>query len=389
MREIRLFIVAAVFILVFSASANAQGTVSYGFLEVVDFADKPVANANVRVEGSCGVAGEHKTNQRGQLSKGLPIGGGDCQTYNFTISKNGYYDFAARCFGIIGYRPTRFKIELLKIPQTTAERKAIGDEQLKREFFEAAADGDDETVRKLLKAGLKPDLTTAALRGIQIEKNRRIFDFALSSGDSETVKAFLSAGVDVRGFPNALETYLFAFPSTRRFPNYQTQKAEIIASYEDGARGLIEAGANVNYLGSPRVTTLMLAAQKEYVRIVKLLIEKGVPVNATDDYGRTALMYALMAGNLRLETASLLLDAGANPNIINEGDGYQLNCRTALILAARDNDLPMVKLLIERGANVNLACEDNSTALSYAKQSQDIFGRKQEIIKLLETAGAR
>jgi len=41
----------------------------------------------------------------------------------------------------------------LKIPKNKDEKKALGDQQLKREFFSAVLKGDAPTVRKMLKSG--------------------------------------------------------------------------------------------------------------------------------------------------------------------------------------------------------------------------------------------
>jgi hypothetical protein len=175
----QIFIAAALFSTI-SIIANAQGAVSYRFLEVVDYQNKPVIEATVSVQASCEDR-ETKTNAKGQSEKGFPIGFGDCQTRSFNISKEGYYSFAdyfgvssraklfyicccwersppcLRVYLIQFDTPARrtvisglailklilpcyltgmispneiIKIELLKIPQHTAEKKAIGQEQM-------------------------------------------------------------------------------------------------------------------------------------------------------------------------------------------------------------------------------------------------------------------
>lgn len=65
------------------------------------------------------------------------------------------------------------------------------------------------------------------------------------------------------------------------------------------------------------------------------------------------------AGDMMAITA--FLDAGINPNAQNASDG-----RTPLISAAARGDLEVVKLLLERGADVNIKDKENYTALFHA-----------------------
>src|SRR5262245_9780061 len=161
MRKIGHFLFVAVsgaaVVFLISTNVSAQTAVNYKFLEVVDFAGKPVAEAKVEALGS-GCRTTLTTNQNGQLEKGLPVCVGDFQTNNFTVSKPGYYTFED--LGLL-YSPfgnaygdryvDKFRIELLKIPETGAERKILGHEQLKRELFLAVKYGKTDEVKRLLK----------------------------------------------------------------------------------------------------------------------------------------------------------------------------------------------------------------------------------------------
>ncbi|KAJ3277295.1 hypothetical protein HK104_003458 [Borealophlyctis nickersoniae] len=82
------------------------------------------------------------------------------------------------------------------------------------------------------------------------------------------------------------------------------------------------------------------AAAGGHPEIVLLLLEKGVDVNAGDDWG-FPLGFAAERGHL--EVAGLLLDAGADVHAFGE---------EALCLAARNGRLEMVRLLLDSGANV-------------------------------------
>ena len=71
----------------------------------------------------------------------------------------------------------------------------------------------------------------------------------------------------------------------------------------------------------------MGAAQSGRLAMVKLLIEKGININAQDDYGWTALMFAAKYGHL--DTVKLLIAKGANVNTQNkEGQNSSFNCIT-------------------------------------------------------------
>jgi ankyrin repeat protein len=77
--------------------------------------------------------------------------------------------------------------------------------------------------------------------------------------------------------------------------------------------------------------------------------------------------------------ARILLDQGADPNAKDEGTGA-----TALYESAHLGLEEMTKLLLERGADVNLQGGKFETPLGAAKE-----GGHLEIVELLVKAGAR
>ena len=80
-----------------------------------------------------------------------------------------------------------------------------------------------------------------------------------------------------------------------------------------------------------------------YTCPLKQLIEKGVMLDVKDEFGWTALMYAVRAGHL--ETVKYLVEQGANKD---EKDNKSL---TALIIGLRH--LEIEKYLIKSGANLS------------------------------------
>lgn len=143
---------------------------------------------------------------------------------------------------------------------------------------------------------------------------------------------------------------------------------------------LIEAGADVNIRGSQTAAPITWASNYGYTEIVKLLIAAKADVNIKEDW--SPLISA--ARNNHVGTLEILIKAGAK---INERayDG-----KTALMDAACGLKVDAVKFLIEKGADVNIRDEDdNVTALSLIRKCSILNNDKQnEIIQLLLDAGA-
>jgi uncharacterized protein len=85
------------------------------------------------------------------------------------------------------------------------------------------------------------------------------------------------------------------------------------------------------------------------------LVKRGAEVDARDDAGHTALMLC------KIKTvATALLDHGAEVNAVDDK-----GC-TTLMYAVQDNNLPLVQLLLRRGASTEAVSEDSKSALDCA-----------------------
>ena len=129
----------------------------------------------------------------------------------------------------------------------------------------------------------------------------------------------------------------------------------------------------------------ILVAARGELPFVRRMLADGLPVDVANKVGYTPLMAA--AHNYRLETVKLLLDAGADVFRLNVRGETPLHCAVAMRSldsnAARLNQAECVRLLLEKGAEINLADQSGGTAL----MSAACFGCTLSV-KVLLNAGA-
>jgi len=162
----------------------------------------------------------------------------------------------------------------------------------------------------------------------------------------------------------------------------------------------------------PTVTELMRVSKLGDAELVKKLLTEGAQVNARDQNGATALMYACAAySEASINVLQMLFSAGAGINLADRsgatalhvatGDGVRLICVKELLLHganpnAQDGhgDTPLiaavkhaqneedatqaVRLLIAAGADPSLSDKEGQSALSWAQR----LGR-QSVARLL------
>lgn len=129
--------------------------------------------------------------------------------------------------------------------------------------------------------------------------------------------------------------------------------------------------------GAEGYTPLMRACARSRVMFVKILLARGVEVDAQTKSGRTALMEASYACFGHVSAVRLLLEVGASPNLSDE-DG-----KTALMYACAAGNLEIAKELLKWRAEPDMRCDEGKTALMYASKVGYI-----EIVKLLLANGA-
>ena len=148
---------------------------------------------------------------------------------------------------------------------------------------------------------------------------------------------------------------------------------------------LLDRGADPNLVVGPpglRRTSLHVAASKGHQNIVRLLLDKGANPNMADQVGRYPLIYAAdpfpryTSNHRHNEVAQLLLDKGADPNTAEQGGIAPLHW--TVYRANKD----LAKLLISKGADPNVADENGLVPLYWA-----VVGLEQRLddLGLIET----
>ena len=205
----------------------------------------------------------------------------------------------------------------LVTPACTATPRAEADAQLR----DAARRGDAEAVREAITQGA--DLEARDGQG------RTALLLATHGNNVDAARELIEAGADVNA-KDALQdsAYLYA-----------------------GARGLDEIlamtpahGADLRSTNRYGGTALIPAAERGHVATVRMLLRAGVAVDHVNRLGWTALQEAILLGDggpRHVQIVQLLLDAGADPELA-DGDGV------TPLAHARQRGYPQIEALLRQ-----------------------------------------
>lgn len=142
---------------------------------------------------------------------------------------------------------------------------------------------------------------------------------------------------------------------------------------------LLAHKANVEVVDAEGQTVLMHACAEGQLPVVQTLLKAGAKINAVDKAGRSALMLAIDAGdNARVRKAQAEMD----DHMAHHGQSPRTITREELPNPYGHPDI--VRLLVQKGARVDVRAKDGSTPLSLARKEGF-----NDVVAVLRKAGAR
>jgi ankyrin repeat protein len=271
------------------------------------------------------------------------------------------------------------------------------------------------------RAGSVPAVRLLASRGANVNAREQWFGetalmWASAENHADVVRALVSLGADINGRSQNIEPPVLEFPKSggpnMPFPRggwtplmYAAREGSL-----DAARALVELRANLNVVALPQTdvvltdavrkaadtvgtTALVFAIINAHFDVAAMLIDAGANPNIVDTSGMAALYAAVEMSTLQwvqsrpapiwkdtLDAAGVvkrLLAHGADPNAklsaapikISLDPGATLNFNrgtTPLMRAARTNDVEVMRLLLDGGADPSIALADGTTVLMIA-----------------------
>jgi ankyrin repeat protein len=309
----------------------------------------------------------------------------------------------------------------------------------------AAQNGDPAVVAALLKAGANPNsalpegetaLMTAARTGnvdtikLLVETGAKIdarenwqgqtaLMWAAAQNNEAAVKTLIDLGADKNERSKLLSFPEFKFETSGMVVTVLPRGGwtPLMYAARDGAAGavraLADAKADLNATDPDGTTALMYAIINAHFDTAAVLIEKGADPNVADSTGTTALYSAVDMHTMgpmlsrpspklvdkldSADIAKMLIAHGANVNarlkrpIIGRhhtptGDASLGEGTTPLARAAKSNDLQVMRMLLEAGADPKITLKDRTTVLMIAAAGGAVVGAYAVAIPVTEAS---
>lgn len=228
-----------------------------------------------------------------------------------------------------------------------------------------------DAVKLLIKKGANIN----AYKNIGMTALKVSVRYTNTTSNLKVIKLLVKNGADVNILANNCNYSILM----RILKNYNTSNFDTFIY-------LIKKGANIHYCNINGWNILMFACRYinlDSMKIIKLLLKKGIDINTQSKLGATCLSLAFEHGNLNI--INYLLKKGADPRfiIINKKNALMLLCEN--FCGEKYDELKkIINILLDSGININAQDNAGNTPLMIlAKNNSDI-----ELLKLLLDYGS-
>ncbi len=190
---------------------------------------------------------------------------------------------------------------------------------------------------------------------------------ASAAGDAAGIRAAVAMGAD---------------PDTRDAAGTPAHMLATIARATDAVRALLDAGADIDAQDAQRDNPFLYAGAEGLLDILTLANEAGADPAITNRYGGVALIPASERGHVEV-VRYLLAESDVDVDHVNKL-GWTALLEAIVLSDGGPPHQEIVRLLIEHGADVDLADGDGVRPLAHARARGQVA-----IAALLVDAGAR
>ena len=196
-------------------------------------------------------------------------------------------------------------------------------------------------------------------------------------GNLPAVKALLQAGEDVDEIGNHYKDLDACSLPLQHVPDKTALQLAATSGHSKVAGFLIDEGANLHLRGGiEQRTALLCACIHEHVECVRLLVEAGSNVDARDAKSMVTPLIISSDTNTSFPIVKLLLEHGADVNCASFQTDH-IAGNTALHRASHYGIEETVAALLKAGAHVDAKSMSGKTALCYAASSYQYFIAEQ------------
>jgi ankyrin repeat protein len=190
---------------------------------------------------------------------------------------------------------------------------------------------------------------------------------AAEAGQVETVRQLLQDGAEINARDERGRTPVMAATH---------------ANQVETVRALIQAGADIDLQDNLRDNVFLYAGAEGLLEILRLAIAAGADPTLTNRFGGTALIPAADRGHVEI-VQELLAHSQVDIDHVNNL-GWTALLEAIILGDGGPRHTQIVRLLVDAGADVNLADSARVTPLAHARSRG-----YAEIVSILEQAGAR